>query len=495
MPSTSGIFADTPCTALESLISTLRSHLARLTSELSDHQRLLGELRTLRDSDARALAEKSKDIDTLRQQVERLAGEVEVLRGVIEEGLRERRHAREASVQQAQAEANVEEPSDEEEVTTSDEEDAMLDRSMHPAQTLESLFNDSEDEEEHEDQFAPLAPAGRRSPVRTAMQPSGAADRSMALRTDHATVGSSVRIDDSTKPFVDLDEVDRISTDLQDRRSERSASMMQRSQSLSLTESRGFARSVSRSASPALSNRSSVYLNSRRSSPVREDEPPVPPIKETEAARTNIHQRSPSPVQQDQPDLRPSGPTPAYATRPQARAKQPEPSSSGQRPAPAPAETPFPQIHGERLERLFFSAPEHNAQTCTVCHRRVQRQSSKGAVNDQRPFWSVGPSSGAAHEHHAEDDEGFAEGSDNNVRPGPALAREGCKGKARERDADHLPPQTVLSRVIRELEDDFTHFKRYVSRLQLSQRVFTAHFTASTSNWRISTSLWMPHPM
>lgn len=377
---------------------------------------------------------------------------------MIEEGLRERRHAREASVRQAQVEATDEEPSDEE-VTTSDEEDAMLDRSMHPAQTMEeSDFNESEDEDDH--RVVAPAPTGRRSPVRTAAQPTGAADRSMALRTDHATVGSSVRVDDlSTKPFVDLDEVDRISTDLQDRRSERSASMMQRSQSLSLTESRG----LSRSGSPALSMRSSVSSGSRRSNPIGgEDEPAAPPAREAEAARANVRQRSPSPVQQEQPMSRPSGPTPAHATRPQARMKQPESSSSGQRPAPAPAETPFPQIRGERLERLFFSAPEHNAQTCTVCHRRLQRQSSKGAVNDHRPFWSVGPSTGAAHEHHAEDDEGFAEGSDDDVRPGPAFAREEGKGKGRERDADRLPPQTVLARVIRELEDDFTHFKGYV---------------------------------
>lgn len=53
------------------------------------------ELRFLRDSDANALREKSDDVDRLRVQVERLAGEVEVLRGVVEEGLRERRSARE----------------------------------------------------------------------------------------------------------------------------------------------------------------------------------------------------------------------------------------------------------------------------------------------------------------------------------------------------------------------------------------------------------------
>ena len=78
---------------------TLRTHLARLTSELSSHQQLLGELRSLREKDAQTLREKSAEVERLREEVERLAGEVEVLRGVVEEGLNERRAVREASTQ------------------------------------------------------------------------------------------------------------------------------------------------------------------------------------------------------------------------------------------------------------------------------------------------------------------------------------------------------------------------------------------------------------
>lgn len=50
------------------------------------------------------------------------------------------------------------------------------------------------------------------------------------------------------------------------------------------------------------------------------------------------------------------------------------------------------------------------------------------------------------------DDEGFAEGMDEEI-----MARE---RQWQERDRD--PPQTVLMRVVRELEDDFTHYKGYV---------------------------------
>jgi len=64
--------------ALEALIVTLRTHLTRLTSELSSHQQLLSELRVLRERDARTLRDKSMEVERLREEVEKLAGEVEI---------------------------------------------------------------------------------------------------------------------------------------------------------------------------------------------------------------------------------------------------------------------------------------------------------------------------------------------------------------------------------------------------------------------------------
>jgi hypothetical protein len=54
--------------------------------------------------------------------------------------------------------------------------------------------------------------------------------------------------------------------------------------------------------------------------------------------------------------------------------------------------------------------------------------------------WRLGGEAGA--ERHADDDEGYVE-SDEEV----------------EVDVRKPPPQTVLVKVVRELEDDFTHFK------------------------------------
>ena len=66
--------------ALEALIIALRSHLTRLTFELSSHKEILMSLREPRESDVHALNKKSEEIEKLKE-VERLAGEIEVLRG------------------------------------------------------------------------------------------------------------------------------------------------------------------------------------------------------------------------------------------------------------------------------------------------------------------------------------------------------------------------------------------------------------------------------
>ena len=80
--------------ALESLIATLRSHLSRLTDELSSQQAQLDELRSLRECDIRDLTSKISEVDNLKLEIERLGDEVEILRGIVEEGLKERRKAK-----------------------------------------------------------------------------------------------------------------------------------------------------------------------------------------------------------------------------------------------------------------------------------------------------------------------------------------------------------------------------------------------------------------
>lgn len=357
-----------------------------MTQELSSHQALLTELRSLRDADARALQAKSNDVDLLREQVERLAGEVEVLKGVVEEGLKERRMVREQSL-----------------VSRDDDDDSVI----QEPQTEEFQAQDVDDASEaslSDDQVSPS-----RTPPRPKSRP---LDKNMGetMRTDFATGGSSQIADQPTAPFITSEEIDRISLDLSRRQ-------------------------FSRSASPSLA--SSTGSQRRPASSLSYYVRPLSPAALTPPERV----------------ARPSAPTPAHALN-----HGPVAGASKKHQAKEEVAAPFPQIRGETLERLFFSAPEHNAHTCNVCQRRRRHE-------HQAPSWlpsRFAPESEskpkAPRDTVDTDDEGFAEGSEDHQ------CGVGGKGKGRQGvqfSDGKMPPQTVLARVLRELEDDFTHYKGY----------------------------------
>ncbi|RXW21076.1 hypothetical protein EST38_g4784 [Candolleomyces aberdarensis] len=406
--------------ALEALINSLRSHLTRLTSELASHTELLQELRELRETDSQSLREKGNDIARLKEDVERLEGEVEVLRGVVEEGLRERRAGREASMQQSQADIGMsrdleEEEEEEEEAEAEKEAEKEGQGSYRAARQQEYSLAVASDSDDDDEEFESSI-ASRRQ-----------ADRTM--RTDHATLGSSTTTPHRVQ-FLDQQELQRIAAEVEERRSDRSFSMNESHNPLPSPRSR----------SPSLERRleqpSFVYAERPTT--------PIPP--------------SPSPSAAAQANLSKSRPAAArHATTSR------KPSSRHQ------AETPFPQIRGERLERLFFSAPEHNPKTCTVCYRG---RHDKGGDHHR-----------GAHGHHAESDDeeegvgairGHGHGGGQRRR-GRTDPLEGMAGMVSRNelgevpsDASYfrrvgnqagLPPQTMAMRVIRELEDDFTHYK------------------------------------
>jgi hypothetical protein len=420
--------------ALESLITSLRTHLARLTSELSSHQELLAELRSLRDSDARMLKQKTAEIERLREEVERLAGEVEVLRGVVEEGLRERRAARDVSA--VQSAANVALSEDSESDSDEQEDEFGIDqRGVHAAE-----------EEAEEDEAEPFDPEliHRSSHANT-----GIAERTM--RPDPPTLVSS-RVGASTTAggdrIITSKELERISVEVEERRH-------------------------------------APQTQPRSPSPTRTSKSPRTATVEDVVDQEASH--------------RPRSPLPFHAnasSRFAARAREPLQGSTSRLPVPTSGqsfvhnarhlkapnasaiETPFPQIRGQHLERLFFSAPEHNARACTVCYRQRRRSNSP-------PSWTPsrlrGMAKGGADEDGDEaendEDEGFVEGSEEPEHQG--TRSKNSNGKRREHvtfarepepwrqeaEKEGLPPQTVVARVIRELEDDFTHYKRSVCQL------------------------------
>jgi hypothetical protein len=320
--------------------------MARLTSELATHKALLDELRTLREADKNTLRQKVREVDLLRREVEKIAGEVEVLKGVVEEGLRERR---ERSL------SNSHDGSQDHSLYANQERNKVEDEDGNP--------NYQQDADDYEIEDVQPALARRALLERT-------------IRTDHATFGSTPMTGNvgHTRRYVDRDELERISVELEERRSERSRSSSRLGSSLS---SNGSHRAPSVASS----------IGSARSSRIAESP------AERAATPDSIHQQRQR-VSSALPPLcqvsRPCAPTPMHAVR----ERQPT------------GETRFPQIRGARLERMFFSAPEHNARTCTVCHRRRHHE----AV--QRPLWYPASKGRKVTVVDAgEEDEGFKEGS------------------------------------------------------------------------------------
>lgn len=402
--------------ALEALVSSLRNHLTRLTSELSSHSALLAELRTLRDADTEVLQAKSEEVDMLKEKVEGLVGEVEVLKGVVEEGLKERRMLREQSA-------------------------ATAEEDQGTGQTSQSVFGtqDQQSEESFEESGDESVEDSISASRSLLIRPSPVADKTM--RTDYATLGTQSQ---ATRPFITDEELERISVELSERRSERSRASSIASSVKSLPKSlthvtdrpdSPFLRGSAQSAPPDLArseHRSSPELDPRIPDPRSRVTRMTAPGPSKTTARAPTDTRAPCKTRRED----------AEEIQDHAALEELE-------------NDPFPQIRGERLERLFFSAPDHNVKSCNVCNRR--KRSHADRVNGKRPSWLLSrlaadmksrlPGVGVDG-----DDEGFAQGLEEEI-----IARE---RRLQERDRD--PPQTVLMRVVRELEDDFTHYKGYV---------------------------------
>ncbi|EGN98104.1 hypothetical protein SERLA73DRAFT_182971, partial [Serpula lacrymans var. lacrymans S7.3] len=435
--------------ALEALIASLRLHLTRLTTDLSYQQQILGELRSLRESDAKTLAEKSQEINQLREEVERLAGEIEVLRGVVEEGLQERRLVREQLSMRAP--------------------DQPIGALNQQQGELESQRAEAEEDDSSSRPQSPVIRRATPTPRRASFSRVHSPNGTNIMNRPPSSLSSSHA--GSSRPFVDPEELDRISVELEERRSDRSSSSSrtnsrvqdhsaaldvdQRITSSRRTSTNGSVRSGNRSARESVRGFGSEGV----SVPERGDDVDF-------LTRSKLHHQDDDIAQ----------PLPAVP----GRSAQHEKITQIQRSAGSDPVTPFPRIRSGHLERLFFSAPEHNAKTCTVCHRRRRPLSGPKSSFEPRPP--------KAHVEVEDNDEGFHEGSESDAHQhGDTGVGAKDKGKQLEHDAlqsygsyeelcsrDALPPQTVLSRVLRELEDDFAHYKSIYVELADQYRLMDA---------------------
>ncbi|CAE6455097.1 unnamed protein product [Rhizoctonia solani] len=407
--------------ALEALVTTLRSHLARMTSEVEEHQRTIDDLRSMHERDVADLEAKTAEVEAITAEVERLAEECERLRGVVEEGLRERRQVRESGSLQA----------------SGSQKDFEGSGSIIMGRGVELS---AVQEEETEDEMDSMELEGRRSAL--SVTELGGDDRSGRARTDRATLGSASRTLRFMDPRPPLTSQSDITPDL-----ERSQSMSS-SRSAPPPEAQPI---PSRSSTPVLGRTRSAGAAVGTSSPARRQSPLIRRSSEDEAARPRPNSRLPLPPRSESP-------TPSQ--RSPVREPEPQPLRASQRRSPPPT-PPFPRIRGTQLERLFFSAPEHNEQTCTTCCRRRKartvrddRHEPERARQRERADWRLGGRVGA----REDEDEGYARS-------------EGEDDLPVEIDPARPPPQTVLVKVVRELEDDFAHYKAIYVELADQYRI------------------------
>lgn len=113
---------------------------------------------------------------------------------------------------------------------------------------------------------------------------------------------------------------------------------------------------------------------------------------------------------------------------------------------PVPIAEAFPQIRGSQMEHLFFSLPDHNETTCRTCRQ-----------GDVHPHPRAAAANNLRRTDPRDTDGGQAKMLDAAV---VALSR---APRREDSDEDPLPPQAILARLLRELEDDFTHHKSCVS--------------------------------
>ncbi|KIY46586.1 hypothetical protein FISHEDRAFT_75505 [Fistulina hepatica ATCC 64428] len=553
--------------ALETLITTLRTHLTRLTLELSQHKDLLIQLQQTQtnlqqqqqnmastsstplpsrpalqpvDATSRSAAWEAQmearwesrwlEVKRLREDVERLSGEVEVLRGVVDEGLRDCEHSRVGgpggglstrnrsgvdpdtamSLDDDEGEDDEHDDGTEQhgnETVNLDRAGTNHDHTRDQREIARHQEHDDEDEEVEEGNEEPDEPTVRlpsndsiksdRATVGAETMPRG------GYRQGNRSLGQSMSQHGQSfvQSFVSGEELDALGAELEARRSLNSTHDTP-SLTHSLSESPTPQGPVvvvqdatdehlrcGRLAVPTIEKQDNIFAPrplsamSNRPPSALSDRPPSVLSNRPPSVLSNRSNRPPS-AMSDRPPSAMSRHAPRQAMSAPVSDPEPQPSTlrlphqdtpfrpsssaarssgnrttSGRRSAPLD-ETPFPQIRGTHLERLFFAVPEHNPMTCTVCHRRRRRphrRYTEGVQTEEH-----------VHAYRGHENESFAEVREDNrdtkgkrhevpvfdATTNPAIWDWNAEGARKG-----LPPQTVLARVIRELEDDFTHYK------------------------------------
>jgi hypothetical protein len=404
------------------------------------------------------------EVERVKVEVEVLWGDVGRLRGVVEGGLGLRR-AREGGVIARDGKEVISGSIIRDEELTglarndrSDEEEEREQHQREQQQTREREQQYSEEEEDREEEQVEFLQEDRRewgAPVLSAVleedEPAStrASVRSPLVPTTNTA--HHLPAPNSSGRFIQDEELERVRAEVEERRSLRSMSMSGsekggafRSNAVNRVLEGGANAGGRISPIPArlASSSSTTRLPTGARYGLQQHTPPRPltPDSEGEPQRgteTHRHVKKPSEKTRQSENDR----TDRQDVQGHERQRVASPLSS----------SALPQIRGERLERLFYSAPEHNSRTCGVCHRRRRAGHAKAGSNGSPTAAVPAPVSvgaGVSVSVGADGEIKFCQGDERRIAE--IAAQSG------------VPPQTVLARVLRELEDDFTHYKSYV---------------------------------
>lgn len=428
---------------LEALVKALHAHLRRTSATVESHKQMINDIRAeaaqaaqqqkrheRRPSSSR-VPSGSQEADKIWDEVERVKSEVELLwgdvgrlRGVVEGGLGVRR-SREGGFIGRPSDGpdfitgsivrgeSLRDMSDEEGSTESREEEQLSNHNQQPEEQLQA------------------------EPVEDMQRPEwGAPVLSAVLEEDEppstrASTRSTTQPPHAPGRFIQDAELERVRAEVEERRSLRSMSTSGSDRSGNGSGAGLRTRALDRVLGSATGGRispkpdsahtrvPSSLSNSRLPTGSRnglqQHTPPRPLTPESEGDDPSFVTKDSVQQQQQQ-------------TRASERARQADKDTQR---ASSPLSPALPQIRGERLEQLFYAAPEHNSRTCRVCHRRRRTDGPT----------SVGPTVPT----NADGEVKFCAGDERRIAE---IAKQ-----------SGVPPQTVLARVLRELEDDFTHYK------------------------------------
>ncbi|KAF8318980.1 hypothetical protein DL93DRAFT_2164691 [Clavulina sp. PMI_390] len=401
---------------LERVVDDLHSQLASMNQRLEEYKLTVEELQHQREDDEQQILARAGEISNLRGEVDRLAQEVRRLRGVIESKLHERQlRPSSAPALETRRRVSIRDRVAAPYPPQSDDENDELESQLEQTQII------------HEDDTLQAGEVEReQDPVRWA--------QSIPRRRDHDRLST---VDEVSEPPSSVPiPHNRPASRFSNRHPPRQYARSDQEHSEVDEEANDWGREFHTTPATAGSSRPA-----RKFEDISEIDLTANFDRRSNLSYAESHasDATPLPVASSHPRayFQPSQQRPSSRAGP-SHAPMP-PSHKNTRPV-SPSEA-FPRIRSSKTEHLFFSLPDHDERTCRTCRHDLDHPAP----------------SNSSRRHRKEDGRDSAEGQKRMLHAATEMLDDVRKGKPVDDDA--IPPQAVMARLLRELEDDFMHYK------------------------------------